>query len=72
MAPVQENMAQLTPEDRKAIAAYIKSLPARPDAVPKSEQKKDDEEEEDGAAPAETPEPAGEGGNGQQEHDVPE
>jgi mono/diheme cytochrome c family protein len=71
MAPVQENMAQLTPEDRKAIAAYIKSLPARPDAVPKSEQKKDDEEE-DGAAPAETPEPAGEGGNGQQEHDVPE
>jgi mono/diheme cytochrome c family protein len=27
MAPVQENMAKLTPEDRKAIAAYIKSLP---------------------------------------------
>lgn len=47
MAPVQENMAQLTPEDRKAIAAYIKSLPPRPDAVPKS--KKDDDEEEGGA-----------------------
>ena len=45
MAPVQENMSQLTPEDRKAIAAYIKALPARPDAVPKSEQKKDDDEE---------------------------
>jgi mono/diheme cytochrome c family protein len=41
MGPVQENMAKLTPEDRKAIAAYIKSLPPRPDAVPKSEQKKD-------------------------------
>ena len=39
MAPVQENMAKLTPEDRNAIAAYIKSLPPRPDAVPKSEQK---------------------------------
>jgi len=39
MAPVQENMAKLTPEDRKAIAAYIKSLPPRPDAVPKSEKK---------------------------------
>ena len=33
MAPVQENMAKLTPEDRNAIAAYIKSLPPRPDAV---------------------------------------
>jgi len=47
MAPVQENMALLTPEDRKAIAAYIKSLPPRPDAVPKSEQKKDDDEDGD-------------------------
>lgn len=36
MAPVQENMAKLTPEDRKAIATYIKSLPPRPDALPKS------------------------------------
>jgi mono/diheme cytochrome c family protein len=39
MAAVQENMAKLTPEDRNAIAAYLKSLPPRPDAVPKSEQK---------------------------------
>jgi mono/diheme cytochrome c family protein len=36
MVPVQKNMAKLTPADRKAIAAYIKSLPPRPDAVPKS------------------------------------
>lgn len=35
MAPVQRNMAKLTPEDRKAIAAYIKLLPPRPDAAPK-------------------------------------
>jgi mono/diheme cytochrome c family protein len=35
MAPVQRNMAKLTPEDREAIAAYVKSLPPRPDAVPK-------------------------------------
>jgi mono/diheme cytochrome c family protein len=47
MVPVQENMAKLTDEDRKAIAAYIKSLPPRPDAVPKSEQKKDKHEHED-------------------------
>ena len=44
MAPVQENMAQLTPGDRKAIAAYIKSLPPRPDAVPKSGSKAGAEE----------------------------
>jgi mono/diheme cytochrome c family protein len=50
MAPVQENMAKLTPEDRKAIAAYIKALPPRPDAVPKSEQKKDKDDEEEGGA----------------------
>ena len=31
MAPVQRNMAKLTPEDRAAIAAYIKSLPPRSD-----------------------------------------
>ena len=49
MAPVQENMAQLTAADRKAIAAYIKSLPPRPDAVPKSKQK-DEDDEEGGAA----------------------
>ena len=49
MAAVQENMAKLTDEDRKAIAAYIKALPPRPDAVPKSEQKDKDEEEGDAA-----------------------
>jgi len=38
MAPVQRNMAKLTGEDRKAIAAYIKSLPPRPDAAPKSKK----------------------------------
>ncbi len=38
MAPIQENMAKLTAEDRKAIAAYIKSLPPRPDAVVESER----------------------------------
>ena len=47
MAPVQENMAKLTAEDRKAIAAYIKSLPPRPDAVPKSEQQDEDEDDEE-------------------------
>jgi mono/diheme cytochrome c family protein len=36
MAPVQENLAKLTPEDRKAIAAFLKSLPPRPDAVAKA------------------------------------
>ena len=35
MVPVQENMARLTPEDRKAIAVYLKSLQPRPDAVPR-------------------------------------
>jgi hypothetical protein len=43
-------MAELTPEDRKAIAAYIKALPLRPDAVPKSQQKDVDEEEGDKAS----------------------
>jgi mono/diheme cytochrome c family protein len=38
MAPVQENMAKLTPDDRRAIAAYLKSLPPRPDAVPDSQE----------------------------------
>ena len=33
MAPVQENMAQLTEEDRNAIAAFLKTLPPRPNAV---------------------------------------
>lgn len=44
MVPVQENMAKLTPEDRKAIAAYLKSLPPRPDAV-KAARKGEGEEE---------------------------
>lgn len=38
MAPVQENIAMLKPEDRKAIAAYLKSLPPRPNAVPKAKR----------------------------------
>lgn len=41
MAPVQENMAKLTPEDRKAIAAYLKSLPPRPSAVPKEQKERE-------------------------------
>jgi mono/diheme cytochrome c family protein len=40
MAPVQENIAKLKPEDRAAIAAFLKALPPRPDAVPKSAKKK--------------------------------
>ena len=44
MVPVQKNMAKLTPEDRKAIAAYIKSLPPRPDAVPESKKSTDGED----------------------------
>lgn len=31
MADVQQNMAQLTPEDRAAIAAYLKAIPAHKD-----------------------------------------
>ncbi len=30
MAPVQRNMAELTPEDRAAIAAYLKAIPPQP------------------------------------------
>jgi mono/diheme cytochrome c family protein len=37
MAPVQENMAKLTAEDRDAIAAFLKSLTPHPNAVKKSE-----------------------------------
>ena len=33
MAPVQRNMARLPPEDREAIAAYLKAIPPLPDAV---------------------------------------
>jgi mono/diheme cytochrome c family protein len=44
MAPVQENMAKLKPEDRSAIAAYLKSLPPLPDAVPKKKKASGEEE----------------------------
>ncbi len=37
MAKVQQNMAQLTSEDRDAIAAYLKSLPPVEDARPKKQ-----------------------------------
>lgn len=37
MVEVQENMAALAPEDRAAIAAYLKAVPALPDAVPPGE-----------------------------------
>jgi mono/diheme cytochrome c family protein len=47
MAPVQRNMAKLTPADRESIAAYIKSLPPRPDADP--EPKKSAGENEGGS-----------------------
>jgi mono/diheme cytochrome c family protein len=49
MVAVQENMAKLKPEDRDAIAAYLKSLSRRPDAVSKSEQKSDEEKPDAGA-----------------------
>ena len=57
MAPVQENMAKLKPEDRSAIAAYLKSLPPLPDAVPKKkkatgEDETDEEKEGDGSGGA--------------------
>ncbi|HUU67760.1 MAG TPA: cytochrome c [Methyloceanibacter sp.] len=39
MVPVQENMAKLTSEDRAAIAAFLKTLPPRPNAVRKSKAK---------------------------------
>ena len=35
MVPVQENMARLSESDRDAIAAFLKTLPPRPDAVKK-------------------------------------
>jgi mono/diheme cytochrome c family protein len=48
MARVQENMAKLRPEDRSAIVAYLKSLPPRPDAVPRKKKKGSEENEEGG------------------------
>jgi mono/diheme cytochrome c family protein len=47
MAPVQENMAKLKPEDRSAIAAYLKSLPPLADAVPKKKKANGEEETEE-------------------------
>jgi hypothetical protein len=35
MAAVQQNMAQLTQQDRDAIAAYLKSIPPVENARPK-------------------------------------
>jgi mono/diheme cytochrome c family protein len=63
MARVQENMAKLKPEDRTAIAAYLKSLPPLPDVVPKKkkdagaeegeqEEDKSGGEASDGASPS--------------------
>ncbi len=37
MVDVQKNMAQLTPEDRAAIAAYLKSVPPHPNGYPPRE-----------------------------------
>ena len=62
MAAVQENIAKLTPEDRKDIAVYLKSLPPRPDAVPKEKKASKDEEEEDGAAEGEAAPESGDAG----------
>ena len=47
MAPVQENLAKLTPEDRAAIAAYLKSLPPREDVVPRRKSGKGEDADED-------------------------
>jgi hypothetical protein len=51
MARVQENTAKLKPEDRAAMSAFLKSLPPRPDAVPKKNKSATDgdgDDEEDG------------------------
>ena len=34
MVNVQKNMARLTPEDRAAIAAYLKAVPPHPNGYP--------------------------------------
>ena len=43
MVPVQENMAKLPAEDRRAIAAFLKTLPPRPNAVKKSKNNSRDD-----------------------------
>jgi mono/diheme cytochrome c family protein len=47
MVPVQENMEKLSGDDRSAIAAFLKTLPPRPNAVKKSETAKGDDGSED-------------------------
>jgi len=47
MVPVQENMARLTPEDRDAIAAFLKSLPPHPNSVKKSKTTSGDDDSQD-------------------------
>jgi mono/diheme cytochrome c family protein len=42
MVDVQQNMARLTPEDRAAIAAYLKAVPPHPNGYPKPEPAKSD------------------------------
>ena len=39
MADVQKNMAELAPEDRSAIAAYLKAIPPHPNGYPASKPK---------------------------------
>jgi mono/diheme cytochrome c family protein len=51
MVPVQENMARLTPEDRDAIAAFVKSLPPHPNAVEKSKTTSGDGDTQDERPP---------------------
>ncbi|TIT26258.1 MAG: cytochrome C, partial [Mesorhizobium sp.] len=38
MVDVQRNMAELTPEDRAAIAAYLKAIPPHPNGYPARKQ----------------------------------
>ena len=40
MVAVQENMARLTADDRAAIAAYLKAVPARPNGYVKTDAAK--------------------------------
>ena len=38
MVDVQRNMAELTPEDRAAISAYLKAIPPHPSGYPARKQ----------------------------------
>jgi len=53
MAPVQDNLAKLKPADRAALAAFLKSLPPRPDAVPKKNKSGRDNGHDDDGGDAE-------------------